>query len=93
MKTADDYFNEYVQLSDGERHTDEAVASFYSFSDFIHGQDIALDIETKAMDMAVEYERSGFIAGFKLAAGMIQSILFAGKDTGSIKENLKEMDI
>lgn len=84
MKTADDYFNEYVQLSDGERHTTEAIASFNDFSDCIDGKDTTGDIETKAMDMAVEYERSGFIAGFKFAAEMIQSILFAGTDNNKI---------
>ena len=76
-------FMEYVQNADGKpRHTKEANAELDNFSQFLS---VALPTKTKLqntlyermMDCAVEFEESGFIAGFRYALSLTNDKLAA----------------
>ena len=66
-------FGDYVDSTNGkERHTAAAVRDYDSFADYVENETrssdaVKNDLLEKAMDFAVEYEESGFIAGFRWA--------------------------
>ena len=71
-------FVDYVtSMEDKERHTSKAceeVMRFDKFCEEILPGDVKKQTETynRMMDVAVEYEESGFIAGFKTAVHMLK---------------------
>ncbi len=79
-KTISDYFNEYVYLTENkERHTRRACECHDKFYKYITETSGSEKITELMEEVALEYERSGFEAGFKMASQMAMSILLAGK--------------
>lgn len=70
-------FDDYVDSTNGkERHTASAVRDYDIFADYVENETRSSNavqnaLLEKAMDFAVEYEESGFIAGFRWAVMML----------------------
>lgn len=71
-------FRKYTQDKDGiPRHSECSRKECDELSNMVEKAmaNIAVvnDIESKAMDMAVEFEEDGFVAGFKFAIEMLKN--------------------
>lgn len=79
-KTVSDYFSDYIKQSENqERHTVQACDAYdrlYAYIDKLLERDSIAELVD---EVAIEYERSGFEAGFKMASQMAMAILLAGK--------------
>lgn len=80
-KSASDYFIDYVNSVEcKKRYSEEVILATDEFKKKTYGLTQADDLIESMLDAAVEYERSGFIAGFDYVCSMIRAILFAGVD-------------
>ena len=72
-------FRQYVgSFEDAERHTKEAVQEAEIFDSFLTGaipsnMGLQIAMYEKAMNVAVEFEEDGFVAGFKYAMNLLLS--------------------
>ena len=72
-------FKQYVgSFEDGERHTKQAVMEAETFDSFLTGaipsnMKLQIAMYEKAMNVAVEFEEDGFVAGFKYAMNLLLS--------------------
>lgn len=70
-------FKQYVSsFEDAERHTEEAVREAEVFDSFLTGAipsntRLQIAMYEKAMNVAVEFEEDGFVAGFKYAMNLL----------------------
>lgn len=80
-KSESDYFIDYVNSVEcKKRYSEEVILATDEFKKKAYCLTQADELIESMLDAAVEYERSGFIAGFDYACGMIRAILFAGVD-------------
>lgn len=79
------YFKEYVEsMQCKERHTDiacEEVDAYDSMLSSIFPNDIRVQmmLYDKMMDVSVEYEESGFIAGYRMCLEHLKTFLHSRK--------------
>lgn len=79
----EEFYKYVMSMEDKERHTKEACEEAEQFDKLCMDKlpddgESQVMLFTKMMDTAVEYEKSGFIAGFRIAFGLAWDLWKAG---------------